>query len=62
MSSRVTSIDPPRRPAGRPAALLAAASIVLAGCVSNAKYTEVRQERDLLEARNQALDQGSGRL
>ena len=36
-------------------ALLAAASLVLAGCVSNARYTEVQQERDLLQARNEAL-------
>jgi chemotaxis protein MotB len=36
-------------------ALLAAASIALAGCVSNGKFAEVQQERDLLEARIQAL-------
>jgi chemotaxis protein MotB len=43
------------RTARLPKALLAAASLVLAGCVSNARYTEVQQERDLLEARNEAL-------
>jgi chemotaxis protein MotB len=43
------------RTARLPKTLLAAASLVLAGCVSNARYTEVQQERDLLEARNEAL-------
>ena len=45
----------PTRRTARLTALLAAASIVVAGCVSNSRYTEVQQERDLLEARNEAL-------
>jgi chemotaxis protein MotB len=36
-------------------ALLATLSIALAGCVSSGQFSEVQQERDLLEARNQAL-------
>src|SRR5262245_54531252 len=45
-----------RRPACVPVvALLAAGTLTLAGCVSNARYTEVEQQRDLLAARLQAL-------
>jgi chemotaxis protein MotB len=36
-------------------ALLAAASLAITGCVSNGRFTEVQQERDLMDARNQAL-------
>jgi chemotaxis protein MotB len=48
-------MSPTRRMARPATALLAAVSIGLAGCVSNSRYTEVQQERDLLEARNEAL-------
>ncbi len=45
-----------RRSARGPAvALLAAGVMVVSGCVSNARFTEVQQERDLLAARLQAL-------
>ncbi len=36
-------------------AVLAAASLAMVGCVSNGRFTEVQQERDLLEARSEAL-------
>jgi len=49
-------MSPTRRTTRIAGAMLAAVSIGLAGCVSNAKYTEVQQERDLLEARNEALE------
>jgi len=44
-----------RRTAHVTTALLAVASIAIAGCVSKGRFTEVQQERDLLEARIQAL-------
>src|SRR5262245_55713222 len=37
------------------AALLAAAALSLAGCVSNTRFAEVEHERDLLAASNEAL-------
>jgi len=55
MFSRVTSPARSRRSALLFTALLAALPIAGIGCVSNGRYTEVQQERDLLEARNQAL-------
>jgi len=36
-------------------ALLAAGTLAMAGCVSTGLYTEVQQERDLLRAKNEAL-------
>jgi chemotaxis protein MotB len=36
-------------------ALLAAGALVISGCVSNARFAEVEQQRDLLAARLQAL-------
>jgi chemotaxis protein MotB len=55
MTPRVPS-GQTRRAAPISMALLAALSIAGAGCVSNERFTEVQQERDLLEARNQALE------
>jgi chemotaxis protein MotB len=55
MSPSVASSEKTRRTAHVTTALLAAASIAIAGCVSNGRFTEVQQERDLLEARSQEL-------
>jgi chemotaxis protein MotB len=44
---------PSRAPA---AALVAAGAIAMAACVSSGRYTQVEQERDLLAARNAALE------
>jgi len=48
-------MSPSRRTAHVTTALLAVASIAIAGCVSKGRFTEVQQERDLLAARIQAL-------
>jgi len=46
-----------RRTAQVPAVvLLAAGVLVISGCVSNARFTQVEQERDLLAERNRALE------
>jgi chemotaxis protein MotB len=55
MTPCVTSSGQTHRTAGITMALLAAVSIALVGCVSNGRFTEVQQQRDLLDARNQAL-------
>ena len=48
----------PRRtspPGARAAALLAAGILALSGCVSQGRYVQVEQERDLLEKNNETL-------
>jgi chemotaxis protein MotB len=45
----------PRRTAHVTTAILAGVSMALAGCVSSGRFTEVQQQRDLLDQRNEAL-------
>ena len=54
-NSTRSSLTTPRTARVSAAALLAAGTLAMAGCVSTGLYTEVQQERDLLRAKNEAL-------